>query len=592
MAKTKVNNALAKTLHPNNAEYPLHSNFINKKGFVWYHCPKGKKKEGEKETPPLKICGSIKILSRTRDKQKRNHGRLIEFHDFDQNRKLVSIACSELQHDGHEVRKRLTDEGLWINPDKAARALLNKLILNSEPTNTSWCVGSTGWHDDIFVLADRSIGSSGNECIFQPKDFAPDVDIRCQGSLEGWQKLAGLAEGNSRIILAISIQFAAPLLSILNIESGGFNIFGNSSIGKSTALFIACSVNGSHEYRQQWSATKNGLEEACSAHNDLCQIIDEAGEMEPKDLGKICYMITNERGKKRMNSPTRKWKTMILSSAEKTLAQFMSEDGRRVNAGQTVRLVDIPADAGKGFGIYEDIKGYSEPAVFGETLKELARNDYGHPLEHYLINLSKIIKENKLGLIARANSFIAQFLKDNLIQGADGQVRRVVSRFALVAFAGELATEQGITGWPEGEATKQAIICLTAWLNHRGGIGSEECQMILRQVQYFFQKHFDRGFVDVENADANPPDRKGFRKKVQGTVEYWVLPEIFNKEICDGFDIDLVRQYCLEAGYIIPGNNGRSQQQRRIPLFHGDTHTASKKVYVFSDKVLGDDEED
>jgi putative DNA primase/helicase len=39
----------------------------------------------------------------------------------------------------------------------------------------------------------------------------------------------------------------------------------------------------------------------------------------------------------------------------------------------------------------------------------------------------------------------------------EGQDKRAAGRFALLALAGELATEYGMTGWPEGEAVKAAV---------------------------------------------------------------------------------------------------------------------------------------
>jgi hypothetical protein len=41
-------------------------------------------------------------------------------------------------------------------------------------------------------------------------------------------------------------------------------------------------------------------------------------------------------------------------------------------------------------------------------------------------------------------------------EGGEGQDKRAAGRFALLALAGEVATEYGITGWPEGEAIKAA----------------------------------------------------------------------------------------------------------------------------------------
>jgi uncharacterized protein (DUF927 family) len=49
-------------------------------------------------------------------------------------------------------------------------------------------------------------------------------------------------------------------------------------------------------------------------------------------------------------------------------------------------------------------------------------------------------------------------------------VQRVARRFALVAVAGELATEAGLTGWAQGEATTAAAHCLRDWIEAFGGI--------------------------------------------------------------------------------------------------------------------------
>jgi putative DNA primase/helicase len=46
--------------------------------------------------------------------------------------------------------------------------------------------------------------------------------------------IGGLAEGNSRLIFALSAAVAAPRLYVLDAESGGFHIVGASSIGKTT----------------------------------------------------------------------------------------------------------------------------------------------------------------------------------------------------------------------------------------------------------------------------------------------------------------------------------------------------------------------
>jgi hypothetical protein len=60
------------------------------------------------------------------------------------------------------------------------------------------------------------------------------------------------------------------------------------------------------------------------------------------------------------------------------------------------------------------------------------------------------------------------------ISPADGQVKRAVSKFALVAMAGELAIEYGIVPWPKGDAIKAAAEMFDAKTAYRRGIEGRE----------------------------------------------------------------------------------------------------------------------
>lgn len=576
-------------LHPEHAEHPRDQYFTLYQGFVWYRPPPKITKGEEQEQSPVKICSELKISARTRDDKGRNHGRLLEFQDADGQQKVLPIPCSELQGEGLEVRRRLADEGLYINPYKVARIMLTDYILNSKPQRTVLCVDRTGWHDHLFIMPEQTIGQSASvRCIFQPKGLNRETGVAQKSSLADWQSLAAMCTGNSRLIFAVSSAFAAPLLSLTDTENGGFNFFGKSSIGKSTALFVACSVYGGPDYRQQWRATVNGLESVCTAHNDCLLVLDEMGEMEPRDLGKSCYMVANGQGKARANEPDRsQWKILMLSSAENTLGQYMNETGKPVKAGQCVRLIDIPADAGAGHGLFEDLKNCQNGGEFAEVLKQQARNAYGTPILVYLKQVSLWLEKDRLKFLEQLNAYKAWFIKQYVPANADGQVRRGAERFALVAYAGELASQCNITGWSDQVATRAAVTCYRAWLDHRGGVGSQEEQAILEQVRYFFQQYFDSGFVVLKDALSNPPFRKGFRAfEADGSVEFWVLPEIFKREIAKDYDPRLVTKYCVSAGYIIPSRPDSFQQTKRIPLIHG-RKSEPRKVYVFSDAVLG-----
>jgi hypothetical protein len=54
---------------------------------------------------------------------------------------------------------------------------------------------------------------------------------------------------------------------------------------------------------------------------------------------------------------------------------LLSRAGTRVKADAEVRLLNIPADAGRGMGLFEDIRGAESPRVFAEELKAGSSQD-------------------------------------------------------------------------------------------------------------------------------------------------------------------------------------------------------------------------
>ena len=56
----------------------------------------------------------------------------------------------------------------------------------------------------------------------------------------------------------------------------------------------------------------------------------------------------------------------------------------------------------------------------------------------------------------------------------DGQVQRVLKRFAIAALAGELATKADLTGWPSGAARAAARGLFPEWTEAREGTTNQE----------------------------------------------------------------------------------------------------------------------
>ena len=255
--------------------------------------------------------------------------------------------------------------------------------------------------------------------------------------------------GNSRLVFAVSMAFASPLPNLAGAESGGFHLRSNSSDGKTTALRVAASVCGAPEYMQRWRATDNGLEALAMQHCDAPLLLDELAQLDPKAAGEVAYMLANGSGKTRAGRTggmraRADWRLLFLSAGEIGLAQHMSEAGKQARAGQELRLAEIPADAGAGLGLFENLHESGHGAEFAKALDQATRKHYGGA---WVAFLGRLVGED-VGTITNAlhegqRIFERRFLSDD----ASGQARRVAGRFALVGAAGELATRWDITGW-------------------------------------------------------------------------------------------------------------------------------------------------
>lgn len=95
------------------------------------------------------------------------------------------------------------------------------------------------------MLPSGEILGNGDSRVIYTGDNSKRAAFQCAGSLVQWQKEIGCyLNGNSRLLLALSMVLVAPLLKLLQQESGGFHLFDCSSIGKSIAGMVAMSALG------------------------------------------------------------------------------------------------------------------------------------------------------------------------------------------------------------------------------------------------------------------------------------------------------------------------------------------------------------
>ncbi|WP_416758171.1 DUF927 domain-containing protein [Pseudomonas sp. BNK-6] len=534
------------------------------------------------------VCSPLDILARTRDDKGHNWGLLVEFDDPDGAKKRWNIPARNMTGDfGKDVLGPLVDMGLRLAGTRSGRNARNDLqsyLQGFDSTERARLVTRLGWHGPAYLLPDQQIGNSHEHLFFCDAGAQLPPISEC-GTLTQWQQQIGaLCVGNHRLAFVVSVAFAGPLLHLLGHESGGFHLYGDSSGGKTTHLQVAASVYGGPRLVRSWRSTDNALESIAAAHSDGVLVLDEIGMCDPRIVGETVYMLGNGTGKARANDrgqagrQVQEWRLLFLSTGEKTLAQHMADANKELKAGMEIRMLAVPADASKGFGMFDILSGFEDAATLSDALKARVAKYYGTPLTAFLKALCK--PGEILGWTAILRRSLEGFISKSLPATASGQAHRAAARFGLAAAAGELATALGITGWPEGTATTAAQVCLNAWLEERGGAGNMEGDAIvnrLRQViERFGESRFTRWDGIAAKTDDHAPrtaDRLGFRRTVEHgmgdgiytLVTYYFLPTAWRAEVFKGMSLTLVNRELIARGILEASAEGRAAQSVRLP---------------------------
>ena len=577
------------------------------------------------EKRPYRISGHFDVMSETRDDDAQAWGLLLRFPDRDGLIQTVVITRDMFAGEGAELRSVLSRRGLYINPSSAARQALNEYLSNVATMKRARVVSRTGWHRvdgvRVFVLPGVNFGTPPVEVIYQAglREASP---FGCGGTLADWRDgVAALCAGNSRLLLAVSAAFAGPLLDLVGEEGGGLHLRGGSRVGKTTALRVAASVwggepgGGAGAYIRQWRATGNAVEGIAAAHSDTLLPLDELGQADPKEVGDTAYMLANGMGKARsdrgggLRAPAR-FRVLFLSTGELSLADKIAEAGRQIQAGQQVRLVDVPADAGAGLGLFEDLHDMPAGEGFIQALRTATARFYGtaaHAFLAYLVD--RVGKEPDLPAELRRwlDALVTGWLEP--YPQAGGQVRSVARRFALATVAGELATMADVTGWSAGDAEAGVSACFRHWLAERGSTGAHEDAQAVARLRAFISRHGSSRFEDWKDPsaekhpadqgapDASPPserfrtvNRAGWRRWTEEAEgrhawRYFLTPDAM-KEALAGLDQKHAHKVLIERGLLLKGLDGKASGSFTPP------GQSKARLYQVRASILGTDDGD
>ncbi|CDM90056.1 TOPRIM and DUF927 domain-containing protein [Xenorhabdus bovienii] len=539
-----------------------------RKDGIFYITPKLDKETGEIIKPEQWMCSPVEVIGEGEiDGDESEQYRIFRWKAKGKKEPIIKGIASEhvAEREGWRILKAA---GVQVTTKNHLRAILGDWFIR-RPTTETWSVTKkTGWHKGAYIMPDGSIIGKPEQPVLFVGGSASANAYTVSGTPESWREnVAALANKNPFMMLGIATALAAPMIGVVKADGFGIHLYAQSTAGKTTTADIATSLYGEpDEQRLTWYGTALGIANEAQAHNDGLLSLDEVGQgANPKHVHMSAYTLFNGKGKiqgakEGGNRPIASWRTVAISTGEKDIPTFLTEAGIKVNAGQLVRLLNIPMERAK------ELHGLENGKAHADTLKRGCREHHGAAGRKWIDYLSSHQTEAKQAYID------AQTRWSKLIPESYGeQVQRVSDRFAALEAAMILGST--ITGWDERECRDALQYIFNVWVAEFG-TGNKEFEQIAEQTMAFLSTYGMSRYAPLPYDERDLPIRElaGYREKKglhdNDPVIFYTLPATFKQEIAKGFNVDMFADALVKSGILKKPAKGNRYQGKTPRLKH------------------------
>ncbi|WP_406237197.1 DUF927 domain-containing protein [Acetobacter orientalis] len=477
-----------------------------------------------------------------------------------------------------------------------------------------------GWREanghSVFLLPNGEVvGSAMGRREYVPVlDSAGSDRFKQRGTLEEWQQnVARHAKKNHNLMLVLCAAFASPLIKFRESfkSLGGFHFVGSSSIGKSTLLTAAASVwgpgrGGTDGQVRSWKSTGNAFENTAEASSDTFLALDELGQAPARTIGETVYALANGVGKERMYSDTKsrkvkEWNLMFVSSGEKTLEEMMASAGQVMKGGQELRFTNIEADAGAGFGVFNELNGFASSRDFAERMNANAAKYYGTAARCFLKRLAADAESGRIKELIELYEGMSIFhgFELNEDEVKIGQLARAKNKFMLAAIAGELAIEYGVLPFEQCDALKSCGKMMREWIKKNNVTSTSEEKQALDAISNYLLVNGSQ-FQNINGPDGEEGnlriirDLNGYYEETEIDGRYYhIFTDVFKKKICaaNSINVDYALKMLTDKGLLITSNDGDNVKRftNRISAKNECFERKRMRVYTITDKISDPD---
>ena len=401
---------------------------------------------------------------------------IVQYEDIDDKLQILAIPSRDVGNLS-TIKKHLIDNRFPCTNDIKWKKI--KVELNKRTKKRATVASTPGFVGDCYLLPNgKHIGSQDQIGPFlMPEEGLILPKGGVSGNIGEWKEnVAIYALNSSRLMLALCAGFSGYLLRVTGMESGGFHFFSNTSTGKSTCLYLAVSIQGPRDCLQSWSVTDSAIELLAAGYCDNTLPLDELQNLEEASAKaanlarKIAYKLTSEKGKLRFTNllsakhqNALNWRVSVLSTGEISLAKHAKKGGNRRMQGEEVRLVDVPANAGQGKGVFESLpEGVQSANQLAQRLDRNTAKYFGTAQLAFLQKLVKGLQGHPEKVQGRMQKRLKHFLKVNNVNEEKGYDVRIANRFALAYAAGVTAVKYQLLPFTEADVMEGISRCYQA----------------------------------------------------------------------------------------------------------------------------------
>lgn len=323
-----------------------------------------------------------------------------------------------------------------------------------------------GWYDQnrVYVQGTRIVGAGSEGWEADTNSELIKRRVRANGTFDQWHASAARLFTTPGLRTAVGLAFLGAVLGPLDARAWGINLFGNTSLGKSTVADVVAAVWGHpDETRSQWNGTSIGLIGVAQSMDAACLVMDELGQWTgtAPALAQLAYALAegSDRNRGRRDGSLAKratWRTTIFSTGETSMADKLGDELR---GGHGVRILDLDITKGQ----------WIRSAQHSRDCVEAARTLYGVAGAAWVEHLTR-----DPDVWARLR-ISASIWHEERSKDATGQEDRILRHIGLLAAVLIEASDAGLVPW-DSEASQEvaAWLCGQALASRSGRTSQEE----------------------------------------------------------------------------------------------------------------------